>query len=345
MKIRIFFALFICLLISSDINAQSRGIFPAETPTPEKVFPVLKENYASASSDEIFTVGKVTGDIGKTEALYLPKPFYPGEARADAADGKIYVQISIDEKGNVISARSTEGHPALRKTAEEAARSSKFRAPTIDNQPVKSEGWLVYNFEIAKSGWLKLGYDLAFLHTPMINQKLALAGIKKNFKADWTAENEMLASLEEFIAQMPPSEKFDDVPILTSQTVTKNGTISKSQTFSRRLPTRPEPNPEQIAVTQNLIAALQSRLAVDEVAAWQFNLAFAILKEAYPPRNPNESRKSPDTLKTFLQNAPPNLPVEYKTELANLIKIIETANREKSFDEIRNSIIKLQKIN
>ena len=135
MKIKIFFALFICLLISSESIAQSRRNFPAATPTPEKVFPVLKENYVSASSDEIFTVGKVTGDIGKTEALYLPKPFYPGEAKTDSAEGKIYVQISIDEKGNVVSARSTEGHPALRKVAEESARSSKFRAPTIDNQP------------------------------------------------------------------------------------------------------------------------------------------------------------------------------------------------------------------
>ena len=107
----------------------------------------------------------------------------------------------------------------------------------------------------------------------------------------------------------------------------------------------PAPNPEQIAVTQNLIAALQSRLAVDEIASWQFNLAFAILKDAYPPRNPNEPRQSPETLKTFLSNAPPNLSAEYKTELANLIRIIETESREKSFDEIRNSIIRLQKIN
>ena len=209
---------------------------------------------------------------------------------------------------------------------------------------VKSDGWLVYNFEIAKSSWLKLGYDLAFLHTPIVNQKLALAGIKKNFKADWTAENEMLARLEEFVAQMPPAEKFDDVPVLQTQTINKNGSMVSMRTFSRPLPMRPAPNPEQIAVTQNLIAALQSRLAADEIASWQFNLAFAILKDAHPPRNPNEPRQSPETLKTFLSNAPPNLPAEYKTELANLIRIIETESREKSFDLIRNSIIKLQKL-
>ena len=244
-----------------------------------------------------------------------------------------------------MSARSTEGHPSLRKAAEESARSSKFRAPKIDNQSIKSEGWLVYNFEIAKSSWLKLGYDLAFLHTPIVNQKLALAGIKKNFKADWTAENEMIARLEEFVAQMPPTEKFDDVPVLQTQTINKNGSMVSMRTFSRPLPSSPAPNPEQIAVTQNLIAALQSRLAADEIAAWQFNLAFAILKDAHPARNPNEPRQSPETLKTFLANAPTNLPAEYKTELANLIRIIETESREKSFDLIRNSIIRLQKIN
>ncbi len=344
MKFRFFLIFAACLFASAELDAQSRRVFPTASPTPEKVFPVMKENYVSAGSDEIFTVGKVTGDIGKAEALYLPKPFYPGEAKQDAADGKIYVCISIDETGNVTSAKSTDGHPALQKIAEETAFRSKFRAPIVDNQAVKSEGWLVYNFEIAKSNWLKLGYDLAFLHTPLVNQKLALAGIKKNLKDDWTTENDLFVKLTELVAQMPPPEEFADTPIFTAQTSNKNGTISNSQTFSRRLPVRREPNPEQIAVTQNLIVALQSRTASDEIASWQFNLAFAILKEASLPRDPNEPRKSPDALKSFLKNAPPNLPAEYKTELANLIKIIENTAREKSFDEIRNAVIKLQKL-
>ena len=332
-----FFALVICLFSLSASNAQD------DFKMPPKVFPVLKENYVSVNSDEVFTVGKVTGDIGKAEALYLPKPFYPGEAKKDAAEGKIYVQITIDETGNVASARSTDGHSALRKIAEESARSSKFRAPKVDNQPVKTEGWLVYNFEIERSNWIKTGYDLAFLHTSLVNQKLALAGIKKNFKPDWTTENELLAKLGEFVAQMPP-EPFDDTPTLATQTVNKNGSLVRMKTFSRPLPMRPEPNPEQIAVTQNLIASLQSRLATDAIANWQFNLAFAILQDVYPRLNPNEPNRSPESLKRLLQTAPPNLPAEYTDELKNLITIIENKTQKDLLDETGTSIIKLQKL-
>lgn len=334
-----FFASVICLFLFSASHAQDDPF-----KMPPKVFPVLKENVASTSSDEIFTVGKVTGNIGNAKALYLPTPFYPGEAKRDSADGKIYVQVTIDEKGNVASARSNDGHFALRKISEETALVSKFRAATIDGQPAKSEGWLIYNFEIAKSNWIKTGYDLAFLHSPFNNQKIALNGIKKNLKADWTAENEMFAKLEQFVAQMPKIEKADEPPILVNQTVNRNGATFKMQTFGKRLPVIPEPNPEQIAVTQNLINALQSRLATDEIASWQFNLAFAILQEAFPQRNPNDPKIAPETLKTFLKNAPQNLSAEYKTELANLINTIETDDRRENFDKIRNSIIKLQKL-
>ncbi|CAN5627678.1 hypothetical protein BH20ACI4_BH20ACI4_31420 [soil metagenome] len=346
MKLKILLISVICLFALLDTEAQSRRIFQAATPTPEKLsMPVLRENYVSATSDEVFTVGNVTGDIGKAEALYLPKPFYPGEAKKDVAEGKIYVQVTIDEKGNVVAARSTEGHPALRRAAEETALVSKFRAPAVDSQPVKSEGWLVYNFEVERSNWIKLGYDLAFLHTPWVNQKLALAGIKKNFKPDWTAENELLAKIEELGAQMPKVENNEDIPVLTTQRIDGgSGKISESSTMVRRLPVYPQPNPEQIAVTHNLITALQSRLAVDEIANWQFRLAFAILQDVHPRLTPNEPNKSPDSLKLLLQIAPPNLPAEYKTELKILIENIESRKRTDDFDEIRTSIIKLQKL-
>ena len=345
MKVKFLSALAIGLCFFTIADAQNNPF-----KMPPKVFPVLKENYVSANSDEVFTVGKVKGDIGKTEALYLPKPFYPGEAKRDAAEGKIYVKVSIDDKGNVVSANSTDGHPALRKIAEETALVSKFRAPQVDNQAVKSEGWLIYNFEIAKSNWLKVGYDLAFLHSPFNNQKLALAGMKRNFKANWATEKEMLARLEEYVAQMPRVERPETVPALESRTNNK-GFSSVSSSIAIRLPTLPEPNPEQIAVTQNLIAALQSRLAGDEIASWQFNLAFAILQEAFPRRGePIGNTKSPDILKSFLNNAPQNLPAEYKTELANLIELIETDAKRENFDKdnlekIQNSVIRLQKLN
>lgn len=61
-KIKILFVSAICLLAVPVSKAQ---IEPYKMP-PE-VLPVLKENYSSANSDEIFSVGKVTGNIGKNE--------------------------------------------------------------------------------------------------------------------------------------------------------------------------------------------------------------------------------------------------------------------------------------
>lgn len=341
MKINFFAAFAICLSAFIVSNGQNDPF-----KKPPKVLPVLKENYASANSDEIFTIGKVTGDIGKAEALYLPKPFYPGEAKRDAADGKIYVQIAIDEKGNVASARARDGgHPALRKVAEETALASKFRAAKVGDEPSKSEGWLVYNFEIVKPNWIKAAYDLAFIHSPFnSNPKLALAGIKKNLKPDWTAEIELVSKLEAFAAQMPKIEKTDEPPTLAVQTINRNGATFQMKTFERRLPVVPPPNPEQIAVAQNLVNALQSRLASDEIAAWQFNLAFAILQESFPQRDLQGNYNPPAMLKSFLQNAPQNLSSEYKTELANLINLIETDAKGENFDKIRNAVIKLQKL-
>lgn len=318
---------------------------------PPKVLPVLKENYASANSDDVFTVGKVTGDIGKAEALYLPKPFYPGDAKRDAAEGKIYVAVVIDEKGNVASARAREdGHPALRKVAEETALAAKFRAAKVDDQPAKSDGWLVYNFEIAKPNWIKAAYDLAFIHSPFNSSpKLALAGIKKNLKPDWTAEMAMILKLEEFAAQMPRIEKSDEPPTLSAQTINRNGAPVSMKVFEKRLPVVPPPNAEQIAVAQNLVNALQSRLASDEIASWQFNLAFALLQESFPQRDLQGKYDSPRMLKSFLQNAPQNISSEYKTELANLINLIEEDARrgdfeKNNFDKIRMSVINLQRL-
>ncbi|MEO6588153.1 MAG: energy transducer TonB [Pyrinomonadaceae bacterium] len=344
MKFEILLTLAVFIFVLPGLRAQSRRDFPSADPKTEKVFPVLKENYVSANSDEIFTVGKVTGNIGKAEALYLSKPFYPGEAKKDAATGKIYVQITIDETGNVVAARSTDGHPALRLAAEESARASKFRASVVDDQHIKTDGWLIYNFEIEKSNWIKIAYDLAFLHTPVVNQKLALAGMKGHFTADWTTENDLLGKLEELVAQMPVPEKIDELPMLTTQTTTKNGAVFKGQTFSRRLPAIPSPNPEQIAVTQNLITALQSRLADNEAALWQFNLTFAILKDANFSRDPNEPRPKPETLMTFLANTPKDISPEYTEELKILIELLESSRQFENDQKIQNSIIKLQKL-
>lgn len=79
-------------------------------------------------------------------ALSLPKPNYSGAAKAVGASGMVRVQVTIDERGNVISASAMDGHPLLRADAERAARGAKFSPTKLSDVPVKVTGIITYNF-------------------------------------------------------------------------------------------------------------------------------------------------------------------------------------------------------
>ena len=79
-------------------------------------------------------------------ATHLPKPPYPAIARTAKVQGKVDVQITIDETGKVTSARAVSGHPFLRAPAETAARSARFSPTRVSDVPVKVTGVIVYNF-------------------------------------------------------------------------------------------------------------------------------------------------------------------------------------------------------
>ena len=76
----------------------------------------------------------------------LPKPNYPAVARAANIQGKVDVQVLIDETGKVISAKAVNGPPMLQDAAERAARNARFSPTLLSNVPVKVTGLIVYNF-------------------------------------------------------------------------------------------------------------------------------------------------------------------------------------------------------
>ena len=75
---------------------------PAATPTPPRA--------------------PISGGVLNGKALSLPHPPYPAIARAARASGTVVVQVTIDENGQVISARAVSGHPLLQAVAVAAAR-------------------------------------------------------------------------------------------------------------------------------------------------------------------------------------------------------------------------------
>jgi protein TonB len=137
---------------SGDNNEPGKGIggdnIPAEKeieqpPTLKKAPP--KEPPAEQTKKE---TRMVTGGVVNGKAINLVKPQFSAAAKAIKASGAVNVQVVIDERGNVISASAISGHQLLRKSAEDAARASKFTPTFLTGQPVKVTGVIVYNFTL-----------------------------------------------------------------------------------------------------------------------------------------------------------------------------------------------------
>ena len=90
----------------------------------------------------------IRGGVLNGKAISLPKPAYPAEARRAGASGTVTVQITVDEQGDVISARAISGHPSLQDAAVAAASRAKFSPTRLSGQPVKVTGMVTYNFVI-----------------------------------------------------------------------------------------------------------------------------------------------------------------------------------------------------
>ena len=121
-------------------SSSSRSVLPSsgeetEATTKEPPPPAPKVDKRPRS------IGVVNG-----QAKYLPKPPYPMMAKSVGAAGAVNVQVTIDEEGNVISAKAVSGHIMLRRVAEDAARQAKFTPTTLSTVPVKVTGVIVYNF-------------------------------------------------------------------------------------------------------------------------------------------------------------------------------------------------------
>ena len=79
-------------------------------------------------------------------AKELQTPQYPNAARAVRASGAVAVEVTIDEKGDVLSAERVSGHPLLALSAVNTAKKAKFIPSVSKGLPVKVKGIIVYIF-------------------------------------------------------------------------------------------------------------------------------------------------------------------------------------------------------
>ncbi len=85
-----------------------------------------------------------------SEAISLPKPPYPPIARISGIQGVVSVQVVIDERGKVISAKAVSGHATLVAAAQQAALGARFSPTMLGDAPVKVSGVITYNFTLQR---------------------------------------------------------------------------------------------------------------------------------------------------------------------------------------------------
>ncbi|HSP61743.1 MAG TPA: TonB family protein, partial [Pyrinomonadaceae bacterium] len=85
--------------------------------------------------------------ILNSQAIDLPKPAYPAEAKKNHVTGQVQVKVVVDETGKVISAEAEFGPEPLRAAAVEAAKRARFKPLVVNEVPLKFFGILTFDFD------------------------------------------------------------------------------------------------------------------------------------------------------------------------------------------------------
>jgi TonB family protein len=93
-------------------------------------------------------VTRMTGTVLAGSAIRRIEPVYPPLAKAARVKGAVIVEVTVDEEGDVLTARTLQGHPLLKDGAEKAALGWKFTPTSIDGLPVRVVGTLTFNFNL-----------------------------------------------------------------------------------------------------------------------------------------------------------------------------------------------------
>ena len=120
---------------------------PTSKTDDEEKMPEMVKKPKPEPTQSVTKVTKISGGVLNGKATFLAKPAYPAAAKVMGITGSVNVQVTIDEKGNVVSAAVVSGHPLLRAGAENAARQSRFTPTFLSEQPVKVTGVIVYQFK------------------------------------------------------------------------------------------------------------------------------------------------------------------------------------------------------
>jgi TonB family protein len=128
--------------VGSSPSPSASVVVDEPPPLPPSPVNENEKNQSQSASKR----APISGGVLNGKAITLPAPPYPPIARAAKASGTVVVQVTLDEQGNVISARAVSGHPLLQAAAVAAARNAKFSPTRLSGEPVRVTGVITYNF-------------------------------------------------------------------------------------------------------------------------------------------------------------------------------------------------------
>ncbi|MCA1624407.1 MAG: hypothetical protein LC768_00615 [Acidobacteria bacterium] len=105
-----------------------------------------------------------------------------------------------------------------------------------------------------------------------------------------------------------------------------DGTTVKKVITEQAVKSDNQDDPERIAISQSLIAALQSRLGSDETNLWQFNTGLSLSWAVSKLRYTNERQRVLDSLRQQIQSAPSKISAEYIAEIQKILETLEKSN-------------------
>lgn len=96
---------------------------------------------------EIMNLGILT----TANAIKMVTPVFPTMAKKSNVEGRVTVEVEMDDQGNVVAAKAVTGPQLLRNAAEDAARRTKFKPAMFGSVPKKAIGTITYNFTLKPS--------------------------------------------------------------------------------------------------------------------------------------------------------------------------------------------------
>lgn len=141
-------------LIQKTVMSQPVNQPTVSEPTQQKPQDKAKNDAAKIvknDSNASTAAGDKPIDLGGSLLSYAtskPSPVIPPTAKVMHASGVVQINVTVDEKGDVVEVGKISGPSLLQSAAKDAIKKWKFKPYTRDGQPVKTIGYVSFNFAL-----------------------------------------------------------------------------------------------------------------------------------------------------------------------------------------------------